>query len=226
METTTTITKIHSLNNMTDRPNWNYIYSLESKNPWQNNDWQRMWDFAKKSEVDIPLSARILDVGGGTGEKALNFIKQFNPVKVDLIDVSEEAVHIANSKFNMSYPNNHLYRAHKVDISNRISLAKFMEGREFEVIMDSLAMQFLTTEELKCALSLLRTHSIQEKTLLFHQSMSPRFRELSNISPVTSLTDVQFRLFGESGFNLHAQDTFYMRNGGQESRMAILRAKS
>lgn len=197
----------------------------EQNNPWQQDRWERMWKFAENNRITIPHSSDVLDIGGGSGEKARTFIEKFCPHQVDLIDVSPVAVQKANGEFKRLYPDNSLYRASQIDISDTASAAEFMRGKQFNVIMDSLAMQFLTTEHLKSMLQLLQDHSIPRQTLLLHQSMAPRFKSPNqNVSAVASLTDEQYELFSKFGFYALAQESFHMRNGGQESRMTIFRA--
>lgn len=213
------VTQLHDTGTIQDR--WKRVY--ENSNPWQTNPWSRMWEFAKRNNINIPRHANVLDIGGGSGEKAQAFIESYNPSSLTLLDIASNAVSTANIAFVEKYPGK-LYSAYQANLNNQSEIAQILT-RTYDVMMDSLALQFLETTALTNILATLHHCSIPGKTLFLHQSMTPRFgTPTQEVRAVTSLTDDQYQLINASGFIPIAEERFYMRNGGQESRMAIFRA--
>ena len=183
-------------------------------------------EFNRQNNVMLPLHADVLDIGGGSGEKANRYIQDQNPSTLTLLDIASVAVEIANSRFRERSQDDQNYIAYQANLSDISRVNGMLQSRRFGVIMDLLAMQFLNTNELREQLKSLHKHSIPGETLFLHQSMTPRFNLPNpNVSTVASLTDNQYGLYKDK-FDELFLETFYMRNGGQQSRMAILRAKS
>ncbi len=100
---------------------------------------------------------------------------------------------------------------------------KVMEDEKYDVMLDSLSLQFLP-EVLLPLVKTLYDHSVPGKTLLLHRSMAPGFNTpMQPTRMVASLTDEQFGFFLEGGFETLAQDYRY-RDNGQAYRLAIFRA--
>ena len=153
-------------------------------------------EFNRQNNVMLPLHADVLDIGGGSGEKANRYIQDQNPSTLTLLDIASVAVEIANSRFRERSQDDQNYIAYQANLSNISRVNGLLQGKRYGVIMDSLAMQFLNSRQLEGILKLQYDYSIPGQTLFLHQSMTPRFKEHGPSTIVTaSLTDDQYGLY-------------------------------